>query len=146
MGLSAADEYLLAALGFDWQTGGPAQEALVTAYCAAANTNDLYTQAQYDANGAAERTAGRDDVLNDPNSYGLYELGEVQAPRIDAPHLEAVAPGQFKLTIGVKKSTDLDNFFPFPMTAPETSINTEGKLEFLFTVPDDAAIFRLEAE
>jgi len=39
------------------------------------------------------------------------------------------APGQFKLTIGVKKSTDLDNFFPFPMT-----------------VPDDAAIFRLEAE
>ena len=56
--------------------------------------------------GAAERTAGRDDVLNDPNSFGLYELGEVQAPRIDVAHLEAVAPGQFKLTIGVKKGDE----------------------------------------
>jgi len=37
--------------------------------------------------------------------------------------------GLFKLTIGVEKTTQLTNFFPFPMTAPQTTINAEGKLE-----------------
>ena len=53
--------------------------------------------------------------------------------------------GQFKLTIGVQKSTNLFDFSPFPMTAPQTLINRQGKLEFQFTVPDDAAFFRLES-
>ena len=30
------------------------------------------------------------------------------------------------------------------MTAPQTTINGQGKLEFQFTVPDNAAFFRLE--
>jgi hypothetical protein len=38
----------------------------------------------------------------------------------------------FTLTIGVEKATLLTNFFPFPMTAPQTTINVEGKLEFQF--------------
>jgi T5SS/PEP-CTERM-associated repeat protein len=53
--------------------------------------------------------------------------------------------GLFTLTIGVEKATDLTNFFPFPMTAPQTTINAEGKLEFQFGPPDNAAFFRLEA-
>ena len=36
----------------------------------------------------------------------------------------------------------------FPMNAPGTSavINAQGKLEFQFTVPDNAAFFRLQAQ
>jgi hypothetical protein len=45
----------------------------------------------------------------------------------------------------VEKATDLLNFFPFPMTAPPTTINGEGKLEFQFSAPDNAAFFRLES-
>jgi len=33
-------------------------------------------------------------------------------------------------------------FNPFPMTAPQTTINTEGKLELRFSAPDNAAFFR----
>jgi hypothetical protein len=32
------------------------------------------------------------------------------------------------------------------MTAPQTTINGDGKLEFLFTSPDNAAFFRLQAQ
>lgn len=32
------------------------------------------------------------------------------------------------------------------MSAPQTTINAQGQLEFLFTVPDNAAFFRLQAQ
>jgi len=32
-----------------------------------------------------------------------------------------------------------------PMTAPQTTINAEGKLEFQFNSPGGAAFFRLES-
>jgi hypothetical protein len=32
------------------------------------------------------------------------------------------------------------------MTTPQISINAQGKLEFLFNVPDNAAFFRLQAQ
>jgi hypothetical protein len=35
-------------------------------------------------------------------------------------------------------------YFPFPMTAPQTTINAEGKLEFRFSSPERAAFFRVE--
>jgi len=48
----------------------------------------------------------------------------------------------------VEKSTTLapSSFTPFPMTAPQTTINGTGKLEFIFTVPDNAAFFKVEAQ
>ena len=57
----------------------------------------------------------------------------------------AFLAGLFTLTFGVEKSADLTNFFPLPMTSAQTPINAEGKLEFRFTAPDNAAFFRLEA-
>jgi hypothetical protein len=58
--------------------------------------------------------------------------------------------GVFTLTLGVEKSTTLlpGSFTPFPMTGPGTStvINGQGKLEFQFTVPDNAAFFQLKAQ
>ena len=71
---------------------------------------------------------------------------QLQALNVDTPLLSKEPnTGLFKLTIGVEKATELTNFFPFPMTAPQTIINAEGKLEFQFSAPDNAAFFRLEA-
>jgi len=74
-------------------------------------------------------------------------LGPTQGLLVDTPILTRnSATGLFKLQIGIHKSTDLLNFVPFPMTAPKTSITGDGKLEFEFASPDNAAFYRLLAE
>jgi hypothetical protein len=56
------------------------------------------------------------------------------------------ATGQFKLTISVLKTANLTtNFQPFPMSAPQTTINAAGELEFQFFTSDPASFFLLEA-
>ena len=110
-----------------------------------------YTQAQYDANGTANftagQTAGQNNVINNPNTFSLYTLSQVQTLNIGTPLLTKNAgTGQFKLTIGVKKTANLAQpFADFPMSGPQTSINGQGKLEFLFTSPDNAAFFRVQS-
>jgi len=93
------------------------QPALVAAYFASANVNGLYTRDQVQA-----LQVGTPLLAKDPTS------------------------GLFKLTIGVQKSTDLLHFNPFPLTAPQASINANGQLEFQFSSQDNAAFFRLLAE
>lgn len=110
-------EFNLSALGFDWQVN---QTALVTTYY-----------------GGAE-------------SAGLYTTAQVRALNVGVPLLTKDATtGKFKLTIGVQKSTNLATapFTDFPMNGPgmTTTINAQGKLEFVFPVTDNAAFFRLEA-
>ncbi|MFZ4766844.1 MAG: hypothetical protein ACOYMN_17980 [Roseimicrobium sp.] len=82
------------------------------------------------------------------NGAGLYTPAQVQALHIDTPLLKRDALGQFKLTLGVQNGTTLqpESFAPFPMTAPQITINGTGKLEFLFTVPENAAFFRVQAQ
>ena len=80
------------------------------------------------------------------NAANLYTQSQVQALNIGTPLLISDASGQFKLTIGVEKATDLIHSNPFPMTAPQTTINAQGKLEFQFSVLDDAAFFRVQAQ
>jgi hypothetical protein len=81
------------------------------------------------------------------NTAGLYTPSQVQALNVPTPLLTKDATtGAFKLTIGVEKSTDLTIFSPFPMTVPQTTINGQGELEFLFTPTDNAAFFRLETQ
>jgi hypothetical protein len=80
------------------------------------------------------------------NGAGLYTPAQVQALNIGTPLLSrSPTSGLFKLTIAVRKSTDLIHYNPFPMTAPQTLLNAQGELEFQFSVPDNAAFFRLEA-
>lgn len=137
-GMSDAAEFQMAVLGFDWQVSQP---SLVDALYSNANGAGLFNQTQMDAN----RLLGRNDVINAPNTYNLYTLSQVQALNVGTPLLlKDQSTGQFKLTIGLEKSTDLIHYAPFPMTAPQSLINTQGNLEFLFTVPDDAAFFRLQ--
>jgi uncharacterized delta-60 repeat protein len=86
-------------------------------------------------------------LLTNANIAGLYTQPQVQALNVDSPLLTRnPATGKFKLTLGIQKSADLIEFDPFPFTAPETSINPQGKLEFEFTSPGNAAFFRLGAE
>jgi alpha-tubulin suppressor-like RCC1 family protein len=74
-------------------------------------------------------------------------LGSGQGLYLDAPKLtKNPATGLFRLEIGIQKSTDLLNFTPFLMTAPQTRISGDGKLEFEFASPDNAAFYRLLAE
>lgn len=110
----------------------------------------LYTQAQYDAalltGLQAGLQAGRTQVTDSPNNYGLYRLNQVQALNVGTPLLtKDPLSGKFKLTIGVKKSTDLTTFVAFPFTSGEATINALGEMEFQFTSPDNAAFFRLES-
>ena len=94
------------------------------------------------------QTALVNTYTSNANGLGYYTAAQVQALNIDVPLIQRDGLGQFKLIIGVKKSTDLILFNPFPMNQPgmTTVINGEGKLEFQFTVPDNAAFFRLQAQ
>jgi hypothetical protein len=80
------------------------------------------------------------------NGAGLFTEAQLGALSIGTPLIGKDASGQFKLTIGVEKSSNLSTFAPFPMTTPDTSINGAGELEFLFTSPDDTALFRLDSD
>ena len=95
---------------------------------------------------ASGRTLGREDVTNAPNTYGLYNLSQVQALNVGTPLLaKDSATGKFKLTVKAKKSTDLVNYSDMPFSAEDAVINSNGEMEFQFTSPDNAAFFRLES-
>jgi len=119
-GLNDASELQLAPLGFNWR----------------ARQHELVNTLFGNLNGA----------ISNLNAAGFYTLAQLQALNVRSP-LMAKNPtnGLFTLTIGVEKATLLTNFVVFPMTSPQTTINNEGKLEFQFSPPDDAAFFRLES-
>lgn len=117
-GMNDWAEFKLSALGFNWQTPNT---ALVSTY--------------YDNAAAA----------------GLFTTTQVQDLNVGTPLIHRhPTTGVFTLTLGVEKSTTLlpGSFTSFPMMGPGTStvINGQGKLEFQFTVPDNAAFFRLKSQ
>jgi hypothetical protein len=142
--MNDAAEYMMSALGFDWQIN---QTAMVEAYYANAN---LYNQVQYDANYATGRTIGRSDITSSPNTYALYSLSQVRSLNLGVPLLEKDPyTGRFKLTMGLlKANTFAKPFAPFPMNTAgtTTNINAAGKLEVEFTSPENAAFFRVESK
>lgn len=107
-------------------------------------------------NDAAEfqmEALGFDWQVAQPTMVGIYftnaeigGLGDGNGLNLDAPKLtKNQATGLFTLRIGIEKSTDLRNYTPFPITAPQTRITGDGKLEFDFTSPDNAAFYRVFA-
>jgi hypothetical protein len=139
-GLNDASEFQMAALGYDWQVSQP---ALVNTLINSATGAGLYNQTLYNAN----RAAGQNDVINSPNAYSLYTLSQVQNLNVGVPLLQRdPTTSEFTLTIGVDQSTNLTNWTPLPMTVPQTIINSQGKLEFRFTTPNNAAFFRLQTQ
>jgi hypothetical protein len=81
------------------------------------------------------------------NGAGYFTPSQVQALHIDTPLIQRDTAGVFTLTLGLQKSTTLlpGGFQPLHFTEAGTRINGAGKIEFQFTVPDNAAYFRLEA-
>ena len=84
-------------------------------------------------------------LLSGANVTGAYSLEQLEAMHPGMP-LAPVNPatGEFTLTIGVKRSVDLQNFDLVPMAAGQTFINGQGALEFHFESPDPKVFFRLE--
>lgn len=79
------------------------------------------------------------------NGAGYFTPAQVQALNVGATLLARdAASGQFTLDLGLEKSTDLQTFTLFPFLAPQTSVQPNGHLRFQFTVPDNAAFFRIE--
>ena len=133
-GLNDAAEAALAALGFDPQV---AQSTQATAFL---NNVNLYTRAQLDA----ARTAGQADVTSNPPAFSLYSLTQLQNLQVGTPVItKDTATGKWKITLTLQKSTDLVNYTAFPFDPAGTSVNSSGEVEFLFTVPENDAFFRL---
>ncbi len=81
------------------------------------------------------------------NSGLLFAPSRVQALRVVPPVFERNAvSGVAKLTFSLQKSTDFHNYVALPFSAPQTSFNPAGEVEFRFTVPDNAAFYRLETK
>jgi hypothetical protein len=79
------------------------------------------------------------------NDAGLYTSAQLQALQVAAPVLARnPITGEFILTLGFEKSTDLQSFVPLPLTVPQVTINGQGKLEFRFTAPEPAAFLRVQ--
>lgn len=88
-----------------------------------------------------------DVLFANANGANLYRLDQVQALNVNTPLISRdPATGRFKLTLGLRKSTNLADEVPFPMTPAQTAINVDGELEFEFDGSEDAAFFRVGAE
>jgi len=86
-------------------------------------------------------------LYSNADAAGLFTSTQVQNLNIGIPLLQRnPATGEFTLTMGVEKSANLSGWSPMPMTQPQTTINGQGKLEFRFTIPDNAAFFRLNSQ
>jgi len=120
-GLNDLAEFQMTGAGFDWQVSQPAAVSAVFGNLASAQAN--------------------------VNAAGYFSTAQVQALHVGTPLLEK-SGGTFKLTLRLKKSATLSppNFQPFAFTEVGTVINGQGEIEFEFTVPGDAAFFRIEAQ
>jgi hypothetical protein len=79
------------------------------------------------------------------NDAGLFSPDQVRALRIPPPTLSRdPGSGGMTLTLWLEKSAIPSGYEPFPLTPSGTSINQQGEMEFLFSVPDDTGFFRLE--
>lgn len=80
------------------------------------------------------------------NAAGLFTEGQLQALRPSAPLIsKEPGSGQFKLTMELTKSTDLQHFAPAPMLPAGVTLNPQGNIEYRFTAPEPAMFFRVES-
>lgn len=79
------------------------------------------------------------------NAAGLYSGSQLQAMNPGKPLLPRdPASGDFKLTVGARKSVDLMNFVLLPMSPPQVLLDGQGALQFRFPAPEPRAYFRWE--
>lgn len=68
----------------------------------------LYNQSQYDSN----RVTGRNDVLNAPQTYNLYQTNDIMNLGLGGIMLSRNTNNQLVLNYQIMQSTDLTNWFP----------------------------------
>lgn len=77
---------------------------------------------------------------------GLYTETQIHTMNVNTPLLSKdPGTGKFKLNLGLQRSIDRATFESFPFLPAGTSINPQGEVEFEFSVPEDAAFFKIEA-
>jgi len=86
----------------------------------------LYNQSQYDSN----RTAGRNEILNSPNSYNLYNTNQIQNLGLGGIILNRNTNNQLVLNYQILQSTDLQNWAPYQLNELVIS-NTPSDKMFL---------------
>ena len=83
-------------------------------------------------------------VINDPNPHGLYTPNQMRALAIGKPVLQRnQSTGKFTLNLGIKKSTNLNQWLALPITGSNISVNSNN-VQVEFASPDGAAFFRVE--
>jgi hypothetical protein len=86
------------------------------------------------------------NLMTYASSANLFTPQQVQALNVGVPLLQKnQQSGFFTLTLGLQKSTNLTSFSPFPFTSQGISVDGQGELQFQFSVPDNAAFFRLQS-
>jgi hypothetical protein len=85
-----------------------------------------------------------DEVAANPNSFGYYNLSQVQGMSLGKPLLaKDPSSGKMKMTIGLRKSTNLQSWQPFSVESGNVSV-ASGKLELEITPQGNAAFYILE--
>jgi len=79
---------------------------------AASQVTIYYTAAQYTAN----FNAGKDSILNNPNSNGLYTTNQIHNLGLGGIVLNRNTNNQLVLNYQVLQSTDLQNWSPYQQT------------------------------
>jgi hypothetical protein len=94
-------------------------------------------------------------LLNNPTAIPtassnntLYTQSQLQALNVNSPLLAKGTNGQFTLTIGVQRSTNLTSFTDLPLNSAgaSTVIDGSGKLQFTFPGSNNAAFFKLQSQ
>jgi hypothetical protein len=86
-------------------------------------------------------------LIRNAHKIGLYSEEQIQVLNISNPLISKNATnGDFELTVGIQKSTDLQSFEHFSLNNTDTTIEPDGRLKIRFSVPDNAAFFRLKSE
>ena len=94
-------------------------------------TAGLYNQSQFDANW----TNAQRDILNNPNSRGLYTTSQIQNMAFGDLVLSKNPNGSFVLNYDIEQSTDLQNWTTYaPLSTPLTGL------------PADKAFVRIKAK
>ncbi|MEI7911858.1 MAG: choice-of-anchor D domain-containing protein [Verrucomicrobiota bacterium] len=85
-------------------------------------------------------------LYNNAAAAGLYTAPQIEVLQVANPLLTRdPLTGHIKVTLALKKSTDLLHWNAFPFTNPGTTVNGDGNIEFDFAPADSAAFFRIES-
>jgi hypothetical protein len=128
-GLSDSAEFTMATLGFDWKVSQP---DLVAALYGNANRARLFTYLQYDDN----RTAGQQDVLASPMTFGLYNSNSIMDLRLNGAMVQKQGE---TATVVFQPQTTMD-LATQPFTDSGPAITNE------IPMPGDKGFLRIQAK